>query len=48
MASNNDSIKKTLIVVVALSLVCSIVVSTAAVALRPLQQKNAVEDVQRN
>ena len=48
MASNNDSIKKTLIVVVALSLACSIGVSTAAVALRPLQQKNAVEDVQRN
>ncbi|OAN13888.1 NADH:ubiquinone reductase (Na(+)-transporting) subunit C [Photobacterium jeanii] len=48
MSSNNDSIKKTLIVVIALSLVCSIVVSTAAVSLRPLQQKNAVEDVQRN
>ncbi|AJR09658.1 NADH:ubiquinone reductase (Na(+)-transporting) subunit C [Photobacterium gaetbulicola] len=48
MSSNNDSIKKTLIVVIALSLVCSIVVSAAAVALRPLQQKNAVLDVQRN
>lgn len=48
MSSNNDSIKKTLIVVVALSLVCSIVVSTAAVVLRPLQQANAVLDVQRN
>ncbi|MGF1725032.1 Na(+)-translocating NADH-quinone reductase subunit C [Photobacterium nomapromontoriensis] len=48
MSSNNDSIKKTLIVVVALSLVCSIIVSAAAVALRPLQQKNAVLDVQRN
>ena len=48
MSSNNDSIKKTLIVVITLSLVCSIVVSVAAVALRPLQQKNAVLDVQRN
>lgn len=48
MSSNNDSIKKTLIVVIALSLVCSIVVSTAAVVLRPLQQENAVLDVQRN
>ncbi|PSW19617.1 NADH:ubiquinone reductase (Na(+)-transporting) subunit C [Photobacterium sanctipauli] len=48
MSSNNDSIKKTLIVVIALSLVCSIVVSAAAVALRPLQQQNAVLDVQRN
>nr|WP_086939001.1 Na(+)-translocating NADH-quinone reductase subunit C [Thaumasiovibrio occultus] len=48
MASNNDSMKKTLFVVIALSLVCSVVVSGAAVALRPFQQKNAVEDVQRN
>ncbi|WP_028023669.1 Na(+)-translocating NADH-quinone reductase subunit C [Enterovibrio calviensis] len=48
MSSNNDSIKKTLTVVIALSLVCSVVVSFAAVSLRPLQQKNAVLDVQRN
>ncbi|WP_413110830.1 Na(+)-translocating NADH-quinone reductase subunit C [Thaumasiovibrio sp. DFM-14] len=48
MASNNDSMKKTLLVVIALSLVCSIVVSIAAVALRPMQQRNAVLDVQRN
>ncbi|MBE1277140.1 Na(+)-translocating NADH-quinone reductase subunit C [Enterovibrio baiacu] len=48
MSSNNDSIKKTLTVVVALSLVCSVVVSFAAVSLRPLQEKNAVLDVQRN
>ncbi|NLS13128.1 Na(+)-translocating NADH-quinone reductase subunit C [Vibrio sp. SM6] len=46
MASNNDSIKKTLGVVVALSLVCSIVVSTAAVGLRSKQQENAVLDKQ--
>ncbi|WP_162045709.1 Na(+)-translocating NADH-quinone reductase subunit C [Vibrio taketomensis] len=46
MASNNDSIKKTLFVVIALSLVCSIVVSTAAVALRSKQQENAVLDKQ--
>lgn len=48
MASNNDSIKKTLLVVIALSLVCSIVVSLAAVSLRPMQQTNAVLDVQKN
>ncbi|UTV27101.1 Na(+)-translocating NADH-quinone reductase subunit C [Photobacterium atrarenae] len=48
MSSNNDSIKKTLIVVITLSLVCSIVVSTAAVMLRPMQQYNAKLDVQRN
>ncbi|OIQ25753.1 Na(+)-translocating NADH-quinone reductase subunit C [uncultured Vibrio sp.] len=46
MASNNDSIKKTLFVVIALSLVCSIVVSTAAVGLRDKQQANAVLDKQ--
>ncbi|MBW3698019.1 Na(+)-translocating NADH-quinone reductase subunit C [Vibrio sp. T187] len=46
MASNNDSIKKTLFVVIALSLVCSIVVSTAAVVLKPKQQANAVLDKQ--
>ncbi|BCL70846.1 Na(+)-translocating NADH-quinone reductase subunit C [Vibrio nigripulchritudo MADA3029] len=46
MASNNDSIKKTLGVVVGLSLVCSIVVSTAAVGLRSQQKANAVLDKQ--
>ncbi|MFA0414690.1 Na(+)-translocating NADH-quinone reductase subunit C [Vibrio renipiscarius] len=46
MASNNDSIKKTLTVVVGLSLVCSIIVSTAAVGLRSKQQENAVLDKQ--
>ncbi|MEO9493162.1 Na(+)-translocating NADH-quinone reductase subunit C [Vibrio splendidus] len=46
MASNNDSIKKTLFVVIALSLVCSIIVSTAAVVLKPKQQENAVLDQQ--
>jgi len=46
MASNNDSIKKTLFVVIALSLVCSIIVSTAAVVLKPKQQANAVLDQQ--
>ncbi len=48
MSSNNDSIKKTLGVVVALSLVCSVVVSFSAVSLRPIQVKNAVLDVQKN
>ena len=46
MASNNDSIKKTLGVVVGLSLVCSIIVSTAAVGLRDQQKANAVLDKQ--
>ena len=46
MASNNDSIKKTLGVVIGLSLVCSIIVSTAAVVLKPKQQANAILDKQ--
>ncbi|WPC74718.1 Na(+)-translocating NADH-quinone reductase subunit C [Vibrio porteresiae] len=46
MASNNDSIKKTLFVVIVLSLVCSIIVSVAAVALRDKQQLNAALDKQ--
>ncbi|MBF4283002.1 Na(+)-translocating NADH-quinone reductase subunit C [Vibrio anguillarum] len=46
MASNNDSIKKTLGVVIGLSLVCSIIVSTAAVGLRDKQKVNAVLDKQ--
>lgn len=48
MASNNDSIKKTLFVVIAVSLVCSVVVSAAAVFLRDKQQANAVLDKQKN
>ncbi|MFB3061985.1 MAG: Na(+)-translocating NADH-quinone reductase subunit C [Candidatus Binatia bacterium] len=36
----NDSTQKTLIVALALCLVCSILVSTAAVKLQPLQQRN--------
>ncbi|MDN3609212.1 Na(+)-translocating NADH-quinone reductase subunit C [Vibrio ostreicida] len=46
MANNNDSIKKTLGVVIGLSLVCSIIVSTAAVGLRSQQKANAVLDKQ--
>ncbi|EJG1820081.1 Na(+)-translocating NADH-quinone reductase subunit C [Vibrio parahaemolyticus] len=46
MASNNDSIKKTLGVVIGLSFVCSIIVSTAAVGLRDKQKANAVLDKQ--
>ncbi|CAM3993241.1 Na(+)-translocating NADH-quinone reductase subunit C [Vibrio neonatus] len=46
MANKNDSIKKTLGVVIGLSLICSIVVSTAAVGLRDKQQANAVLDKQ--
>ena len=45
---SNDSTKKTLLVTVLLSLACSVVVSFAAVALKPLQDQNVVLDVQKN
>lgn len=48
MSSNNDSISKTLIVVVSLCLVCAVVVSTAAVQLRPKQTQNKLLDSQVN
>ena len=48
MASKNESIGKTLGVVVGLCLICAVVVSFASVQLRPLQQANKTEDVQRN
>lgn len=44
----NDSPQKTLFVAVALCLVCSVVVSSAAVLLRPLQIENAALDRKRN
>lgn len=45
---SNDSTKKTLLVTVLLSLACSVVVSLAAVALKPIQDQNVVLDVQKN
>ncbi|MDN6179667.1 MAG: Na(+)-translocating NADH-quinone reductase subunit C [Halomonas subglaciescola] len=44
----NNSIKKTLIVAFALCIVCSVIVSTAAVALRPQQQFNQELDRKAN
>lgn len=46
--SQNDSTSKTLIVAVVLCLVCSIVVSSAAVILKPLQLENKGIDKQKN
>lgn len=46
--SNNDSIKKTLIVAFSLCIVCSVVVSTAAVVLKPAQEANQALDRKRN
>ena len=44
----NDTIKKTLLVTVVLSLICSVLVSMAAVFLKPVQDRNIKLDVQRN
>ena len=44
----NDSITKTLIVAIALCLVCSVFVSASAVYLKPLQTKNKLLDKQKN
>ncbi len=46
--ANNDTIKKTLIVAVSLCIVCSLVVSTAAVLLKPAQIANQEQDRMRN
>ncbi len=45
---SNDSTSKTLIVALLLCLFCSIIVSTAAVGLKPLQQKNKSADIKQN
>lgn len=46
--SSNDGIKKTLIVAFSLCIVCSVVVSTAAVVLKPVQEVNKTLDRKRN
>lgn len=46
--ANNDTIKKTLTVALTLCVVCSVLVSGAAVLLKPMQQANILEDRKRN
>ncbi|TQV74671.1 Na(+)-translocating NADH-quinone reductase subunit C [Aliikangiella marina] len=48
MPANNDSFLKTIIVAVALCLVCSILVSGTAVSLKETQKSNAVLDKKKN
>lgn len=48
MSNKNETLGKTLFVVIALCLVCAIIVAGSAVGLKPLQQKNAALDMQRN
>jgi len=47
VASNKDSFGRTLFVVVGLCLICSVLVSTAAVVLKPIQQENKLLDKQK-
>ncbi len=46
--SSNEGIKKILLVAVSLCFVCSLVVSTAAVVLKPAQEENKALDRKRN
>lgn len=46
--SSNESIKKTFIVALVLCLTCAVVVSTAAVLLRPMQEANQLADIRTN
>ena len=48
MSKKNESLGKTIGVVLALCLVCSILVAGSAVALKPMQEKNAALAMQRN
>lgn len=48
LAQPNDSVSKTVTIAVAVCLVASMVVSAAAVALRPIQEVNALKDRQIN
>lgn len=46
--ANKDSLQRTLLVAILLCVVCSVVVSVAAVSLRPMQEANRELDFKRN
>jgi Na+-transporting NADH:ubiquinone oxidoreductase subunit C len=48
MANQKETVSKTLLTAVLLCLVCSVIVSGAAVALKPLQVANKLEDKRKN
>ncbi|HDZ57560.1 MAG TPA: Na(+)-translocating NADH-quinone reductase subunit C [Pseudomonas xinjiangensis] len=48
MSSKKESVSRTIIVALMVCLVCSVVVSVAAVALKPIQVTNQIIDKQRN
>lgn len=45
---SNDNIKKIFLVATSLCIVCAIIVSSAAVILRPIQEENKILDVKKN
>ncbi|NRA45083.1 MAG: Na(+)-translocating NADH-quinone reductase subunit C [Oligoflexales bacterium] len=48
MSQGKDTVQRTIIIAAALSLVCSVIVSVAAVQLRPIQDKNKALDKKKN
>ena len=46
--ANNDSISKTLTVAIVMCIVCSVIVSTSAVILKPIQEANKEKDFKKN
>ena len=48
MSQKNDSVNRTILIALILSLACSIIVSFAAVYLRPIQEKNQALDKKKN
>ena len=48
MSAKNETLSRVLIVALGLCIVCSVVVSTAAVALKPQQAANKARDLKRN
>jgi len=48
LALSNDNLEKTIAIAVALCLVCAVLVSLAAVALKPLQVSNKELDMKKN
>ncbi|RMF14724.1 MAG: Na(+)-translocating NADH-quinone reductase subunit C [Candidatus Dadabacteria bacterium] len=48
MSASNDTVGKTIIVAASVAIVCSVLVSSAAVLLKPYQEKNKALDLQKN
>ena len=48
MSANTESLKSVLTVALGLCIVCSVIVSSAAVVLKPQQEANKARDLKRN